>query len=106
MLAIGDSRELAMCGVFGIARSERAGLTTGRVRSPVDRPVRLSESRGKEAAGIAVIGDDSIRVYKQATAGSTMLRTPAFQKMFREALPSERQGSSGGLLQSSATPAW
>ncbi|HOM53852.1 MAG TPA: hypothetical protein PLV57_22215 [Phycisphaerae bacterium] len=55
---------------------------------------RLSESRGKEAAGIAVLTDDRIQVYKEAISASEMIRRPEYSRL----LESVRGGNGSGRL--------
>lgn len=75
-----------MCGIFGVLAVPSA-VPPERVEAIVDRLVLESESRGREAAGVAVVGDDRIHVFKQATAGSTMIRSPRYRALMRRALP-------------------
>jgi asparagine synthetase B (glutamine-hydrolysing) len=44
---------------------------------------RLSESRGKEAAGLAILTDERISVYKAAISASGLIRSAAYRRLFR-----------------------
>lgn len=48
----------------------------------------LCESRGKEAAGIAVLTDIGTSVYRRATAASSMIKTASYKNFFSSALGS------------------
>ena len=76
-----------MCGIFGVM-----------IRDPQDFPARVtdyllrdlflfSESRGKEASGLAVLGHDTIEVIKSPIAASRMIRTSLYQDFIRRFLP-------------------
>lgn len=68
-----------MCGIFGLFVRAGAELDAASLSSTVAELFRLSESRGKEAAGLAVLHGDEIRVHKTAMAATDMLRTAAYQ---------------------------
>lgn len=46
----------------------------------------LSESRGKEAAGVAVLNGDTIHVLKSAIPASAMVKSPEYARLLDEAL--------------------
>lgn len=53
-------------------------------KATVDRLFLLSESRGKEAAGISVLSDGVITVYKQPSSASTLLKTREYKRLFED----------------------
>jgi predicted glutamine amidotransferase len=65
-----------MCGIFG-------GVGE-RVDRHVERLFLLSESRGKEAAGVAFRHGSSLDVYKSPVPAHEMLRTDGFKQLFRQ----------------------
>ncbi|MEE8575601.1 MAG: hypothetical protein V3T30_09325, partial [Thermodesulfobacteriota bacterium] len=71
-----------MCGIFGIAAGEGSGLTGADLKSTVTDLLKLSESRGKEASGVAVSVADSTRVLKSARAASLLVRSPEYNSLF------------------------
>ena len=73
-----------MCGIFGLAYDRALALEPAFVQATVDRLFKLSESRGKEAAGLAVQGEDSIQVYKQPIPATRFLRDVEYRKLFAE----------------------
>lgn len=66
-----------MCGIFGFVL-ERQAMEPARVKELVSSLVALSETRGKEAAGLAVRNDRSLTVCKSAMRGTAFLRTRRF----------------------------
>ena len=71
-----------MCGIFGLVAREDLNIDSDFLKSTVDQLFKLSESRGKEAAGIAVQFDNAINVYKEAIPASVMIRTPGYKNFF------------------------
>lgn len=84
-----------MCGIFGIAVRADSGFTVEAVRKTVDTLFRLSESRGKEAAGIAIQTPDAITVYKEPVAATTMIRRTEYDRLFAN-LPNGAGGNGRG----------
>ena len=72
-----------MCGIFGMLAGNGSELTPDLLHSAVDNLFKLSESRGKEAAGLAVQIGDTIYVYKEPVAASTMLRSREYRDLYR-----------------------
>ncbi len=63
-----------MCGIFGLVIKGNT-LSGANARKLVNDLFCLSESRGKESAGLAVLMPDAISIYKQSVAASTMIRS-------------------------------
>jgi len=60
-----------MCGIFGFVL-HRPGLTEQRLSDVMERLFLLSESRGKEASGAALLTDSRIEIYRQPLPASSM----------------------------------
>ncbi len=71
-----------MCGIFGLAHDRSEALEPAFIQATADRLFKLSESRGKEAAGLAVQGEASIQVYKQPIPATRFLRDSEYRKLF------------------------
>ena len=70
-----------MCGIFGIVAGPSSPLRTDvGLRRSIERLFTLSETRGKEAAGIAVSAGDRIAVFKSAVAPSRMMRRSDYRR--------------------------
>lgn len=65
-----------MCGIFGVLDQDGNILTNSDRSSLLDNFYRLSESRGKEAAGIAFIDDSSIKYLKHNIRGNEFRKLP------------------------------
>ena len=77
----------AMCGIFGAVIGRESPMIRGdEGRKHLDRLFRLSASRGKEAAGLAIATDDSLSVFKQPVGALTMIRMPEFNRFVRDVL--------------------
>src|SRR5262245_22298393 len=72
-----------MCGIFGVLTA--AGSRTGpaEVRALIDGLFRLSESRGREAAGLAALTPTDLIVFKEPITASAVLKTPEYAALFR-----------------------
>lgn len=84
-----------MCGVFGIFSAGVAELGAADLRRMADDLFRLSESRGREAAGLALRSADAIYVLKRAVPASTFIRSPGYRKLFAELDPRRGVGLIG-----------
>lgn len=71
-----------MCGIFGISIGKNLNINRKLLKAIVDSLFKLSESRGKEAAGIAISSKNDINVYKQPTSASIMLRSKEYKQIF------------------------
>jgi glucosamine--fructose-6-phosphate aminotransferase (isomerizing) len=79
-----------MCGIFGYLIKQGSDIQAEELRDVFTSLVRLSESRGKEAAGMALVDNAMIRVYKEAKSGSLFIKTKTFARLFAEGVSSER----------------
>jgi glucosamine--fructose-6-phosphate aminotransferase (isomerizing) len=70
-----------MCGIFGLLTANEA-FSIRETRAMTDRLFCLSETRGKESAGLAVLRQDSILVCKQAVKASKMIHSRAYRSLF------------------------
>jgi hypothetical protein len=73
-----------VCGIFGLVLTERVGLNVHALAQTITALFRLSETRGREAAGLAVLAPDAIRVYKEPLPASAFVRRPGFRQVFVE----------------------
>ena len=71
-----------MCGIFGLVIARGNPLPAKIVRSLADRLFLLSETRGREAAGVAIRSDNALPIYKQSMAASRMIRLHEYRKLF------------------------
>jgi len=74
-----------MCGIFGVTIGESL-FRTSELPVLLKDLFLLSESRGKEASGIAVCSDEKIHVLKSAVAASSMIRSRQYRQLIAETL--------------------
>src|SRR5262245_24393337 len=85
-----------MCGIFGIAVRSECAITRAQWEETVRRLFLLSESRGKEAAGIAIASADRIVIHKDSVAASKMIRSAAYRDVVERGIGGyfgQRQGT-------------
>jgi glutamine---fructose-6-phosphate transaminase (isomerizing) len=75
-----------LCGIFGIAIGENVTLSTKELMQIVNNIFKLSESRGKEASGLAVRFQDSIHVFKEPITSSKLVKTLKYKDLFSKTL--------------------
>jgi glucosamine--fructose-6-phosphate aminotransferase (isomerizing) len=75
-----------MCGIFGGVIGSGSTL---RAAAELERCMRelfsLSESRGKEAAGLALANADELATYKAAIPARAMIKTSGYRALLRDA---------------------
>jgi hypothetical protein len=75
-----------MCGIFGVVYGRDARIHPAFASTVVETLFRCSESRGKEAAGLAVYDGRSINVLKQAGSVDQFLAHPKYRDLMDAAL--------------------
>ena len=79
-----------MCGIFGLIATPAAKVRSTDIVAYADALFTLSETRGKEAAGLALRYCDDTVVYKAPTAASKMIRKAEYRDVFARQLPDGR----------------
>lgn len=74
-----------MCGIFGIATKPSSGLDLADLQSVTNALFILSESRGREASGIAFLNHNSIEVLKAQMPASRLIKTREYKCVFERA---------------------
>lgn len=78
-----------MCGIFGIAKQVRNDQERLLLNRYTDLLFKLSETRGKEAAGMALKQDEQITVYKSDITASKFIKSPQYKKIWKETAVSD-----------------
>lgn len=73
-----------MCGIFGLAVRKGHPFDRASYQAALKKLFLLSESRGKEAAGIALATTDQLIAHKDAVSAGEMLKTPEYAKAVNE----------------------
>lgn len=68
-----------MCGIFGLVANSQTALTKSDFTLILKSLIKLSEPRGREAAGIAIASDNKISTYKRAAKPSEILKSLEFK---------------------------
>jgi len=84
-----------VCGIFGLIAPPGA-LSGPDLRRLTDDLFRLSESRGRESAGLALSLEGEIWVHKEPRPASAMICGRDYDRLHRR-LASRRDGGKGGL---------
>ncbi len=79
-----------MCGIFGLLAKEGASLSYKDASSITNTLFQLSESRGKESAGLAIKNscNNTIGVLKESVPASALVKSNAYGTFFRNNLQS------------------
>ena len=75
-----------MCGIFGVVYGKDTAITPEFAGRVVEKLFRASETRGREAAGMALFNGESIDVLKQAGSVSEFLANPLYRELMDGAL--------------------
>lgn len=88
---------MTVCGIFGICVLPQAGVDGPVLRQWTKVLFRLSESRGREAAGVAVRSGSEVVVLRRPVAPSALVRLPEYGALFEEiASPAPGGGTARG----------
>ncbi len=80
-----------MCGIFGVMVIDRSTVDHGKINSLLKDLFLLSETRGKEASGLAVNHKGVLHILKSSSAGSRLIRTPEFQDLMDIVSPGDNE---------------
>jgi len=86
-----------MCGIFGFLMSETVSIQCKDLRHLIDRLFILSESRGKESAGLAFMSKGLVHVLKKPCPASRFIRSKDY-KRFLDFCASETPPNSATAL--------
>lgn len=79
-----------MCGIFGFTVQEKSRVDPKVLRSVLGSLVKLSESRGKEAAGLALISNQGIDVCKDASRGIEFMKHKTYRELTKKVISNNR----------------
>ena len=82
--------ETVMCGIFGVICSSDHEVDRDLARALAISLLKHSETRGREAAGMAVHDGEQIQVLKQGGSVSDFLKNPKLHELLDRALASVR----------------
>jgi len=70
-----------MCGIFGLITNDKSNLSNKQIKIIIRDLYILSESRGKEASGIAVISNNTIIIGKQPQTASRFITSTNYREI-------------------------
>ena len=73
-----------MCGIFGCVLQPESSLTSAQLATLATKLFLLSESRGKEASGFAIINEDEMVIHKTPFPASDLVTTDIFRASFQQ----------------------
>ncbi len=73
-----------MCGIFGLILSDATKYSYTTAKKTLENLFRLSESRGREASGVAMLSGDTIYVCKYNMAASKMIAQNKYQSTLKK----------------------
>lgn len=87
-----------MCGIFGFFAGEGHSLSQTQITSFIGDLFRLSETRGKEAAGLAVKTTNTVYIHKDSISASAMLRGAHYPAFIEKAFTDQTAGKAISIL--------
>ena len=72
-----------MCGILGLVKKDSSSLEDIGVKKILTHLYRVSESRGHDSSGIAVVTENEILVNKRALPSSRYIKTRVFNDMLK-----------------------
>jgi len=91
-----------MCGIFGVIVGSGSNFTPSSFESTITKLLKLSESRGKEAAGLAAMHGETISVYKAPIPASDFIKTKEYKKVIKDTVStgilSKREGEAIAVI--------
>lgn len=70
-----------MCGIFGVILGDQHSVTYSRWKKMNDRLFKFSESRGQEAAGLAIATTNAIYICKDSIPSTSLIKSKRYEKM-------------------------
>lgn len=85
-----------MCGIFGVVCASDERVDRHLARSLVTALLKFSETRGREAVGLAAHDGERIEVLKQAGSVTDFLKSPRLHELLDRALDAYEAGKKNG----------
>ena len=77
-----------MCGIFGLVKNERSNISDSDTLESINKLFIFSQTRGSEAAGIAINTGKSIDIYKKAGSPREFVKSHEYKKLFNNSINS------------------
>ena len=76
-----------MCGIFGVVLGKKHQLNPDTIKNIINHLFLLSETRGKEAAGISAATKDEILTCKNALSAKDFLKSKEYKEVIKKTIP-------------------
>lgn len=73
-----------MCGIFGLITKNDSEIRPEKIKAITNSLFKLSESRGKEAAGIAIKTTNSVSIFKRPVSASKMIKSDEYNNFIKQ----------------------
>lgn len=73
-----------MCGIFGLALKSPATLKKGDLKEIINDLLKFSESRGKEATGLASKYEETVNIVKSPQSAKYFIKTKEYKDFFQD----------------------
>jgi glutamine phosphoribosylpyrophosphate amidotransferase len=71
-----------MCGIFGVLVDSKTQFLNGEIERVMGDLLRLSQSRGQEASGVATYTANRVNIRKRAVSGKEFIRSRDWRELF------------------------
>src|SRR5688572_33504751 len=85
-----------MCGIFGVIVGRDPAISAEFDGGVVERLFLFSETRGREAAGLALFNGEGIDVLKQAGSASAFVKSVRYRQIMDRALSNYTANATSG----------
>jgi len=75
-----------MCGIFGLVKNENSNISDSDTLEVINKLFIFSQTRGSEAAGIAINTGRSIDIYKKAGSPSEFVKSLEYKNLFKNSI--------------------
>ena len=75
-----------MCGIFGLVKNENSNISDNDTLEVINKLFIFSQTRGSEAAGIAINTGRSIDIYKKAGSPREFVKSLEYKNLFKNSI--------------------
>ena len=86
-----------MCGIFGLVKYQDSKISDADLLKSINSLFIFSQTRGSEAAGIAINNGQSINIYKKACSPREFIKTDKYKKLFKNSIKKHNYKNDGNL---------
>ena len=82
-----------MCGIFGLATNKDFKNNPLEFKNYSDGLFKLSETRGKEAAGLALVANQENTIYKEPIKATDFIKTKKYLNIFNNLSEQQKENN-------------